>query len=213
MSLQRIINWLLPREDHFFTYLERQANVARQAVAVFAKVGEESSDSDAIRVDVDRLEKEGDKIVMDLLEALSATFVTPIDREDLQRLSKRLDDVLDLVNVTARSFVIFGVKRPSPPMLELIRLLQEATTILDEIMPSLGKKQYDPLIRGCQRIHELEKQADRTFREELSRLFHDPSVEAKDILRAREVLDHLETAVDRCDQVAEVLTNVAVKHA
>lgn len=213
MLLQNLINWVLPREDQFYDYLEQQAVVAQQAIPVLGKFVEEGADYEAIRIDVTRIEKEGDRIVDQMLLALSNTFVTPIDREDLQRLSKKLDDVLDYVNLTARSLVIFALQRPSQPMVELLGTLKESCDLLVEIMPCLRKKQFDVLIQGCQRIHRLEKQADHTFRQELSRLFHDESVNAKDILRAREVLDHLETAVDSCDAVAETLMNVAVKHA
>ncbi|HMA91966.1 MAG TPA: DUF47 family protein [Polyangiaceae bacterium] len=213
MSLQTLINWVLPREEQFYDFLEKQALVAQQAIPVLARFVEEGANYEAIRDEVTRLEKDGDRIVDEMLLALSKTFVTPIDREDLQRLSKKLDDVLDYVNLTGRSLVIFALQRPTQPMVELLQTLREGCDTLVEILPCLRKKQFDTLIQGCQRIHKLEKQADHTFRQELSRLFHDPSVDAKDILRAREILDHLETAVDSCDAVAETLMNVAVKHA
>jgi uncharacterized protein Yka (UPF0111/DUF47 family) len=117
------------------------------------------------------------------------------------------------VNLSARSLVIFAVQRPSDAMIQLLDTLKQCCDILVEIIPCLRKKQYELLIQGCQRIHMLEKEADAVFRNELSRLFHEPSVDAKDILRAREILDHVETAVDSCDAVAETLTNIAVKHA
>lgn len=213
MLLQNLINWVLPREDRFYDYLEQQSVVAQQAIPVLGRFVEDGADYEAIRAEVTRIEKEGDRIVDQMLLALSDTFVTPIDREDLQRLSKKMDDVLDYVNLTARSLVIFALQRPSQPMVELLDTLKESCDLLVEIMPCLRKKQFDVLMQGCQRIHKLEKKADHTFRQELSRLFHDESVNAKDILRAREVLDHLETAVDSCDAVAETLMNVAVKHA
>jgi uncharacterized protein len=213
MSFQKLINWLLPREDHFYDYLEQQAKVAQRAIPVLARFVEEGANYEEIRAEVTRIEKEGDRIVDEVLKALSDTFVTPIDREDLQRLSKKIDDILDYVNLTARSLVIFALERPTAPMVRQLETLKESCDVLVEIMPCLRKKQYDALIQGCQRIHNLEKKADQIFRTELSRLFHDPTVDAKDILRAREVLDHLETAVDSCDAVAETLMNVAVKHA
>lgn len=213
MLLQNMINWVLPREEHFYDYLEKQALVAQQAIPVLGRFVEEGADYEAIRDEVTRIEKEGDRIVDEMLLALSKTFVTPIDREDLQRLSKKIDDVLDYVNLTGRSLVIFALQRPTQPMVKLLQTLRESCDILVEILPCLRKKQFDTLIRGCQRIHKLEKEADHTFRQELSRLFHDPAVDAKEILRAREILDHLETAVDSCDAVAETLMNVAVKHA
>jgi len=98
-------------------------------------------------------------------------------------------------------------------MVQQLATLKESCDILVEIMPCLRKKDYGALIQGCQRIQKLEKVADRVFRQELSRLFHDDTVDAKEILRAREVLDHLETAVNSCDAVAETLLNIAVKHA
>jgi uncharacterized protein Yka (UPF0111/DUF47 family) len=213
MSLQNLISWLLPREDHFYDFLEQQAKVAQQAIPVLGQFVEEGADYNAIRIEVTKIEKDGDRIVDEVLQALSNTFVTPIDREDLQRLSKKTDDILDYVNLTARSIVIFALERPTPPMVRQLEILKKSCDILVEIMPCLRTHQYDTLIHGCQRIHALEKEADQAFRTELSRLFHDPTVEAKDILRAREVLDHLETAIDSCDAVAETLMNVAVKHA
>lgn len=213
MSLQTLINWLLPREDHFYDYLEQQAKVAQQAIPVLGRFVQDGADYDAIRSEVTQIEKDGDRIVDEVLQALSDTFVTPIDREDLQRLSKKIDDILDYVNLTARSLVIFGLDRPTQPMVRQLEILKESCDILVEIMPCLRQKHYDALIQGCQRVHKLEKEGDQVFRTELSRLFHDPLVEAKDILRAREILDHLETAIDSCDAVAETLMNVAVKHA
>jgi uncharacterized protein len=213
MSLQRLIDWLLPREEHFYDYLERLSIVAQTAVPVLGRFVEPGADYEQIRAEVTRLEKDGDKIVDEMLEALSNTMVTPIDREDLQRLSKKIDDILDYVNLSARSLVIFALSRPSDAMTELLDKLKQSCDILVEIIPCLRKKQYELLIQGCQRIHLLEKEADAVFRNELSRLFHSGDVEAKDILRAREILDHLETAVDSCDAVAETLTNIAVKHA
>jgi uncharacterized protein Yka (UPF0111/DUF47 family) len=213
MSFQQVLNWLLPREDHFFDYLEQQALVAQRAIPVLGRFVHEGADYEGIRVEVTQIEKDGDRIVDELLQALQDTFVTPIDREDLQRLSKKIDDILDYVNLTARSLVIFALTRPTPPMIQQLETLKESCDILVEIMPCLRKKNYEAIMQGCKRIHELEKTADHIFREELSRLFHDDSVNAKEILRAREVLDHLETAIDSCDAVAETLLNIAVKNA
>lgn len=213
MSLQQVIDFFLPRETRFYDYLELQAQVARQAVPVLARFVEGDKDHVGIRRDVTAFEKEGDGIVEKMLTALSKTFVTPIDREDLQRLSKKLDDVVDFINMTARSIGIFGVEEPTPAMGELLKVLQQCCDLLSEIVPLLRRKAYDQLIKECQRMHQLEKAGDKVFRNELSRLFHDPAIDAKEILRVREILDHLETAIDACDRVAEELMNVAVKHA
>jgi uncharacterized protein Yka (UPF0111/DUF47 family) len=84
MSLQRIIDWFLPREDHFYDYLERLSEVAQTAVPVLGRFVEPGADYEQIRSEMTRLEKDGDKIVDEMLDALSNTMVTLIDREDLQ---------------------------------------------------------------------------------------------------------------------------------
>lgn len=213
MSLQGMISWLLPREDHFFEILEQQARVVQRAIPVLGRFVEPGANYEEIREEVTQIEKEGDRIVDEMLQALSKTFVTPIDREDLQRLSKKVDDILDYVNLAARSLVIFALDKPTEPMVKQLDVVRQCSDILVEIMPCLRNKRYECLIQGCQRIQKLEKEADFVFRHELSRLFHDPAIDAKEILREREILDHLETAVDSCDAVAEALLNVAVKHA
>src|SRR5664279_37488 len=104
MGLQAIVRWFLPREDQFYGVLEDQAAVAQEAART---AGQE-------------LEHKGDRIAHEVEESIARTFVTPIDREDLQKLSQELDDVLDLMNGAARACVLYGVERPTAPMVGLI---------------------------------------------------------------------------------------------
>ena len=213
MSLQRVISFLIPREHQFFDYLEEQARVAREAVRVLGRFVDGDPDHAGIRRDVTAFEKEGDGLVDQMLRSLSKTFVTPIDRDDLQRLSKKLDDVADYANMTARSIGIFAVEGPSPAMAELYKILSEACDELNELVPLLRKGAYSKIIEHCRKMHQIEKTGDKAFRRELHRMFHDDNVSAKEILRAREILDYLETGIDACDRVAEEMMNVAVKHS
>ncbi|MBA3937954.1 MAG: DUF47 family protein [Planctomycetes bacterium] len=212
MSFQNLLRWLLPKEDHFFTFLERQAVVANDAAKVLAGF-KDSGDAVVIRDRVQDLEHQGDRIVHEMLEALGRTFVTPLDREDLQKLSKRLDDILDFANAAARACVLFGVEKPTSSMILLSDKLVECTTVLAETIPHLRTQSYDAVTAGAARVTQLEKDGDVVFRDAISKLFHDPTIDAKDILREREVLDDLEKAVNRCEQVADALTSLAVKHA
>lgn len=213
MSLQRMIERLLPREAHFYTFLEDQSSIALRASEAFLSATEAHPDYEQIRSEVRKLEKEGDRVNDAMMDALGATFVTPIDREDLQRLSKRLDAITDLLEVAARSFIIFNVQETTEAISELIRLIHESCRVLAEATPLLRKNKYTEVIESCRKLTELEKRGDQVFRDELSRLFRDPNVDAKEILRAREVLDHLEKALDKCQSAAETMTHIAVKHA
>ena len=211
MALQDIVRWFLPREDHFYRFLEKQAAVAhRGAIALGEfKPGKNIAD---VQSAVQQLEHEGDKVNHELEEALQKTFVTPIDREDLQRLSSELDDILDLTNSAARACALFGVRSPTPPMLQLIAILINATAELEAALPLLGKHDYSGLMKTSRSIRQLEKDADAVFRSALSRLFSDDAVNAKELLREKEVLENLEHAIDRCERVAHTLANLSVKH-
>lgn len=211
MSFQSMIRWLLPREDHFFDFIERQAQVARDAARAMAAF-KDGGIATEVRMTVQNLEHEGDRAVHGMLDALAKSFATPIDREDLQKLSKRLDDITDKINLAARAWVLFGVEKPTKPMLAMIDKLVESTSVLAELAPLLRTRDYKRLIADCGRVSAFEKDGDQVFRNALSELFHDPAIDAKTILREKEVLEDLERALNHCDQVAEILTNIAVKH-
>jgi uncharacterized protein len=145
-------------------------------------------------------------------EALAKTFVTPIDREDLQKLSSELDDVLDLMNGTIRAAALYGVVRPTEPMLKLIDVLIRCTELLEMTIPNLRKHRYKDLVESARAIRKLEKEGDAIFRSAVSALFHDSLIDAKQLLREKEVLEDLENAIDVANNVADTLTNLAVKH-
>ncbi len=211
MGLQDVVRWFLPREDHFFRFLERQAEAAHKGAKAFARF-EPGVSIDEVQAEVQALEHEGDKVVHELEEALQKTFVTPIDREDLQKLSAELDDVLDLTNSTARACALFGVRSPTEPMREMMKILVLSTAELERALPLLGKHDYTGLMATSRTIRAHEKDADRIYRNAVSQLFHDDAKSAKDILREKEVLDQLEHAVDTCEHVAHTLANLSVKH-
>jgi predicted phosphate transport protein (TIGR00153 family) len=212
MGLPEIVRFLMPREDAFFGLLERQATAASAAAAVLASFSDAARTAAVIAEEVQEQEHAGDKLVHELEEALARTFVTPIDREDIHYLSSELDDVLDLTNTAARSFLLLGVERPTPAMHEMIELLIRSTTELANALPRLRRHDYAELFATKRRIREIEKECDVIYRREVSGLFHTPDIDVKDLLRQREILDALEDAIDRCERVAETLANLAVKH-
>jgi hypothetical protein len=211
MGLESVVRWFLPKEDHFYDFLERQASAAHDGALALAEF-KNGKQAEAVREDVQAIEHKGDAIVHELEEALAKTFVTPIDREDLQKLSSELDDILDLTNGAARVCVLFGVDKPTPPMIELIDKLVECTRILKDAVPNLRKQRYDTLIEASRTLRKLEKDGDAVFRSAIGALFHDDTIDAKQLIREREVLDDLEKAIDHCDHVASTLANLSVKH-
>lgn len=213
MGLQSFVRFLLPRADHFYDFLERQADVAQRGALVLARFGgPERGSAQEVCDAVQALEHEGDGIVHEMEEALAKTFVTPLDREDLQRLSMELDDILDLTNATARVALLYGVVQPSEATRKLTAILVEATQLLAKVLPALRKQRYSELIDVARVVRKLEKDGDQIFRQETSRLFHDHSIDPRELIRQKTLLDDLESAIDRCEHVASSLTNLAVKH-
>jgi uncharacterized protein Yka (UPF0111/DUF47 family) len=212
MSVQDLIRLLLPREDRFYDFLESQVSCAHKGATALLSFRDTGATAESVRDEVQALEHEGDRIVQDVEEALARTFVTPIDREDIQKLSTELDTILDLTNGAARMAVLCGVTRPSEAMVKLMELLRNCTELLVEAMPSLRKHQYPKLIETGRAIKRLEKEGDILFRDAVSKLFHDDAIGAKELLREREVLEDIETALDYCEHVGETLTHLAVKH-
>jgi len=210
MSLQGIVRWLVPREDHFFEFLEAQADAAHAGAIALARFKEGASTTE-VRDAVLEIEHEGDHIFHQMEEALAKTFVTPIDREDLHKLSTELDDILDLANGAIRAASLYGVEKPTEPMKALMDSLVECTGVLKGAIPHLRKHRYAAITEATRTLRKLEKDADTVFREAVSALFHN-GVEAKTILREKQVLEDLENAIDACEQLGETLAHLAVKH-
>ena len=211
MSLQSMVRWLLPREDHFYDFLERQAEAAHRGARALAALSEGRS-TDDVSTSVQDIEHEGDELVREMEEALARTFVTPLDREDLHKLSAELDDILDLLHCVARMFLLIEGSEPTPAMRRLMELLVQVTGVLSDAMQKLRKHDYDEIIVLCRTVRDLEKQGDVQFRTALSDLFNDPAIETRVLLREKEMLEDLEDAMDRCEHVANTLTNLSVKH-
>lgn len=210
MALQTLIRWLLPREDHYYDMLEELSRLGHEASIALASF--DHTPAAEVQQAVQTIEHKADDVVRRMEDALARTFVTPLDREDLHRLTSELDDIIDLANLTARSYRLYSIERPTPAMTELSKTLITCTQMIREAVPLLRAHKYAELIDGGRKVRELEKQGDTIYRTAISDLFKAPSIDFRDLLKQKEALDHLENAVDHCDNVADLLANMAVKH-
>ncbi len=212
MALQDIIRWLLPREDHFFDILEKQSKAVRDGSIALARFGEGDGTLVSVRDAVQEWEHLGDRLFHEMEDALALTFVTPLDREDLHRLSSELDGVLDLANASIRACDMLGVESPTMPMKRLIATIGQCAELIQQAVPLLRKHDYTRIVALGREIRKLEKQGDTVYRQAISSLFRNPDVDAKTLIREQSVLDDLENAIDACEGVAKILGNLAVKH-
>ena len=220
MGIQDVIRFLLPREDHFYDFLEQQAKVAEEGARALAKFATNGASAQEARDAVQKIEHDGDRIVHEMEEALAKTFVTPIDREDLQKLSSELDGVLDLTNGAIRACAMLGVDQPTEPMKKLIDIIVRATEKLNETIPKLRRHKYSEIVTHARELRKLEKEGDAVYREAVSALFREDAggaarndaADARVLIREKTVLEDLENAIDHCDSIADTLANLAVKH-
>ncbi len=212
MAIQDVVRWLLPREDDFYLLLERQATVARRAATVLTAFSSPDCNMTELAAAVDAIEKDGDKLVAELEQKLAQTFVTPIDREDIQRLSNELDDITDFIHYGTRACMLVGVEHPTEPMILLVDQIAAATVMLDEAVPKLRSHAYAELSSIKRLMRDVEKQAHKVYRAALYKMYRDPDLDVRRLLAEREVLDDYERAIVRCERVASTLANLAVKH-
>jgi predicted phosphate transport protein (TIGR00153 family) len=159
------------------------------------------------------LEHRGDSVTHEVIAQLHQTFITPFDREDIAQLAQRLDDVDDLIYAAGNAIRIYKLKEATPRAREMASIILEAAHELERAMPKLRQKgQLKHVLPHCVELNRLENKADQAYRAALGELFDDTTDMAY-IVKWREIYQHMESVADRCEDVANVLEGVALKHA
>ena len=158
-------------------------------------------------------EHAGDEITHAVIERLHQTFITPIDRGDIHELISRMDDVLDLVEASAERIWLYGIRTMEPDARELARVLEQAVVEMGAAVRGLRDLKDRPrLLAHCTEINRLENVGDQLLRRAMARLFTDSS-DAIHVIKWKEIYDYLENAVDRCEDVANVIEGVALEYS
>lgn len=159
------------------------------------------------------MENAGDSITHEIVQRLHGTFVTPIDREDIAHLAHTLDDVMDYIEAAGRTAFLYRVEQPTQRARELCAVIVEMTDKLNHVLPLLRRREKFPhILKGCVEINRLENQADDIHHSAQAELF-DGSRDACDVIKWREIYQHLENATDKGEGVANILEGVVLKNA
>jgi len=205
---------LMPRGDKFFDLFE----VSSKNMVIAAQTLKDLiycwDCVDQKLEEMDRIEHQGDTITHEIMFQLNRSFITPFDREDIGLLAHSLDDVTDLIQATADTMVLYKVKEPGKRARELADIIVQITAEVENVMPSLRhhNANLEKILNSCVEINRLENVADKIYRTALKELFED-SNDIADIIKWREIYEHMESATDMCEDVANVLEGVALKHA
>jgi predicted phosphate transport protein (TIGR00153 family) len=200
---------LIPKEESFFELFEEMATKVSQGADTLLDLLTDYQDLDRKAGRVFDIEHEGDEITHETMRRLNTTFVTPFDSEDIHRLSSNLDDVLDHMEAAAEYLQLHKIEEPLPQMIKLAETLADAATSTAEAMPSLRKmKGLDDYFIN---INRLENEADRAYRRTIAELFSG-DYKAMDVLKWKDIIEEIEHAVDRLEDVANTVESIVMKN-
>jgi hypothetical protein len=209
--------WLIPQEMKFFDLLERQMEIVREGTGILHDMvdDKEGKGPSHYQKKLRKVEHQGDDTVHEVYHALNQTFITPIDREDIIALTSRMDDILDHMNAATRRMVIYAVDpRKDDVIKSFARILSES---VEELMKALRGIRHLPAGKDTERymrhIHRLENEGDDVHLEALGSLFNGMGLDPVSIMKRKEIYDMLETATDKCEDVANVLGDILIKNA
>jgi predicted phosphate transport protein (TIGR00153 family) len=203
----------MPREEGFFDLFEENARNMVKAARCLKELVDTWGDVEKKVNEIAELEHEGDAITHKIAAQLHRTFVTPFDREDIAQLAHTMDDVTDFIHAASDAMLLYKVDPPGRRVKELAdRVLQGAIEI-EKAMPQLRRRsELKRLLKRCVELNRVENMADQVYRAALAELFSD-STDIAHIIKWREIFAHMESATDRCEDVANILEGVAVKNA
>ncbi len=204
---------LIPRDTKFYDLFEQDtANLvvaAEKLVAFF----ENYEDVERKAKEMKDLETQGDVITHQIIQRLHSTFVTPIDREDIALLAHSMDDIMDFIEAAARTAFLYHIIQPTERARQLASIVAKIAYKLNEVLPRLRHRdQFEQILAECVEINSMENEADDVHHAALAELFYD-GADPCQIIKWREIYQHLEDATDCGEDVANVLEGVVLKNA
>jgi uncharacterized protein len=214
MKIDKIVKMLLPHDDNFYNLLEESAqNLIKAGVELktlpLCKT-QEQREYTAKRIK--DIEHDGDSITHKIFSELNSTFVTPIDREDIHELASALDDILDHIDGCANRFALYKITRVPAEVIQLIDVLVLSMTELKNGVHLLRNlNDIETFKASFTKVNEYENEADDIFDKAVADLFENEK-DPVQIIKIKEVFVGLETATDKCEDAANVLEGILIKH-
>jgi predicted phosphate transport protein (TIGR00153 family) len=201
---------LVPREQRFYDLFEQQATTLVGAADLLKEALDDEVNLPARQQEIKDLERLGDQYTYETMRTLNETFVTPFDHEDISALAAGLDDILDYIEEIADTVNLYVITPIPRPASELADLLARAVAQLEQAVGNLrsGKKGSEYVIE----VHRLEDVGDSTSRRAIAELFQGQR-QPLEVIKLKDLYSLLEDALDRCEDVANVIENIAIKNA
>ena len=201
---------LLPRQEEFFDLFVEVAKRNTEAAKRLRELFAAPPDRRSVHVQaIKQLEHEADQVTHEVVNRLDRTFITPLDREDIHQLASNLDDVIDAMDGIARRAQMFHLGVTPPGVMRLVEVIERMVAVLGEAVGKL--KKGDDVLKHCVEAKRLEEEGDTIYHEVLGDLFA-KETNALEVIKWKEIYDHLERTLDQAEDVANVLESITIKH-
>jgi hypothetical protein len=203
---------LVPKDTIFFDLFERQAGLVKEAASQLVALTEDFTNVKEKRQEIEKLEHRGDQVTHDIYEQLNRTFITPLEPEEISSLASALDEVLDYIDGSAEKMFYYNLESTDSPMIELAKLIFLSTGEIESAVKNIRSIRDSRYIEErCIEVNRLENLADDVLAQALTDLFM--TTDAITIIKLKDIYEHLEMATDNCEDVANTLSDIAIRHS
>jgi predicted phosphate transport protein (TIGR00153 family) len=204
---------LFPKEEIFFDYFDELAEKIEEGSKLFLEMAQTRDYSDVTVAKLKEIEHEADNITHKTYERMHRTFLMPIDREDIFALVNNMDSIMDCIESTAVLISLYKVKKPSDEIIKQTQILNDSTRKGKSIIHALrDMKNSEKILAGCVEIHSLENAGDIVLRTAIANLFESEK-DAIELVKRKEIIEHLEEAIDACEKVSNTVEGIVLKNA
>lgn len=204
--------WIIPQEKHFFAMLDQQADVVLEGANALLDMVRNYDDILLKRDRIKAIEHKGDDLVHTIAEELNKTFVTPIDHDDMSKLTSRMDDILDYVESASHRLWAYEIERVPEDMVELTEVIVASVKEVNHAVKDLRNfKRKNEIIQHCIEINRWENVGDDITHDAIAALFK--SKDVIEIIKLKEIYEHLEMATDKCEDAADVIKDIFIKNS
>jgi len=216
MNFNSIVKVFVPSDTSFFPLFEEDAKILIHAAELLKQLmaSEPSENRESLVKQIKAVELEGDEVTHKIYDQLNKSFITPFDREDIQELASRLDDVVDFINGSSQRVNLYKPKsfiHIFPEMAETIYLAAvEIETSLHGLKNAV--KNRERIIQSCINLNTIENKGDDLYHQGISELF-EGEADAKELIKKKEILETLEKCIDKAEDVSDVIKTILIKLA
>jgi predicted phosphate transport protein (TIGR00153 family) len=216
MNIDTILKFFVPKDHAFFPLFEKDAqNLVKTTEVLKQLLSTEDAEQQAIFIkQIKELEKIGDDITHTIFDQLNKSFITPFDREDIQQLASNIDDVVDTINGVGQRVLLYKPKTYIPIYVELAEVLYKAAKEIEFSVKHLSDpgNNKNAIQQSCITINTLENKADELYHQGISSLFENEK-DPFELIKKKEILETLEKAADKAEDVSDAIKTILVKMA